>query len=173
VSRAGSRPVRAIARAVAGVRTVGATPRALGSVAVPGVRRGGDAGATGAIRGGGRIATMLLAAALLAGCAGVGLGTPAGLADVAGEWRGRWSGPAGHALAALSVEPSGAYRARMFLDGGDRDAAGVIIALPSGRLRYQGGDGNGEVRLETSGGVPTLRLFPDGGGGGGTFRRAP
>jgi hypothetical protein len=122
---------------------------------------------------GGWIAATLLTAGLLAGCAGLRPGTPSGVADVAGEWRGRWSGPAGHALAALSVEPSGTYRARMFLDGGDLDSAGVIIALPSGRLRYQGGDGNGEVRLEAAGGVPTLRLVPDGGGGGGTFRRAP
>jgi hypothetical protein len=119
------------------------------------------------------IGAALLTAGLLVGCAGLEPGTGAGVGDLAGEWRGRWSGPAGHALAALTVEPSGAYRARMFLDGGDRDSAGVIIALPSGRLRYQGGDGNGEVRLEAAGGVTTLRLVPDGGGGGGTFRRAP
>jgi hypothetical protein len=115
----------------------------------------------------------ILTGGLVAGCATTGAGVPGGVGDLAGEWRGRWSGPAGHALAALSVEPSGAYRARMFLDGGDRDSAGVIIALPSGRLRYQGGDGNGEVQLEATGGVTTLRLVPDGGGGGGTFRRAP
>jgi hypothetical protein len=108
----------------------------------------------------------------LAGCATTEP-APRSVGDLAGEWRGRWSGPAGHALAALSVEPGGAYRARMFLEGGDRDSAGVIVALPSGRLRYQGGDGNGEVRVEAAGGVATLRLVPDGGGGGGTFRRVP
>jgi hypothetical protein len=116
----------------------------------------------------------VLAGAVLASCTTTGPGAARGVGDLAGEWRGRWSGPAGHALAALTVEPSGAYRARMFLDGGDRDSAGVIIALPSGRLRYQGGDGNGEVRLEAAaGGTTTLRLIPDGGGGGGTFRRVP
>jgi hypothetical protein len=122
------------------------------------------------------VAGMLLPALivlLLAGCATTDGAPGPGLSDLAGDWRGRWAGPAGHALAALSVEPGGAYRARMFLDGGDRDSHGVIIALPSGRLRYQGGDGNGEVRIESAGGVTTLRFAPDGGGGGGAFRRAP
>ena len=122
------------------------------------------------------VAGMLLPALivlLLAGCVTTDGAPRPGLSDLAGDWRGRWSGPAGHALAALSVEPGGAYRARMFLDGGDRDSHGVIIAMPSGRLRYQGGDGNGEVRIESTGGVTTLRFAPDGGGGGGAFRRAP
>jgi len=87
---------------------------------------------------------------LLAGCLTADGALGAGLGELAGEWRGRWLGPAGHALAAVSVEPGGAYRARMFLDGGDRDSHGVIIAMPSGRLRYQGGDGNGEVRRTRS-----------------------
>jgi len=110
---------------------------------------------------------------LLAGCLTAGGASGAGLGDLAGEWRGRWTGPAGHALAAMSIEASGAYRARMFLDGGDRDSRGVIVGLPSGRLRYQGSDGNGEVRVESAGGVTTLRFTPDGGGGGGAFRRMP
>jgi len=120
-----------------------------------------------------RVQALTLAALLLAGCT-TGAGGPApGVADLAGEWRGRWIGPSGYALAALSIEAGGAYRARMFLDGGDRDSRGVILALPSGRLRYQGAEGNGDVRVEASGGVATLRLVPDGGGGGGTFRRPP
>jgi hypothetical protein len=110
---------------------------------------------------------------VLSACASADRGSSPGVGDLAGEWRGRWMGPAGHALAALSIEPGGAYRARMFLDGGDRDSGGVIIALPSGRLRYQGGDGNGEVRVESAGSTTTLRLLPDGGGGGGTFQRPP
>ena len=107
------------------------------------------------------------------GCAALDGAARPGVGDLAGEWRGRWSGPAGHSLAALSIEPGGVYRATMFLDGGDRDSRGTIVALPSGRLRYQGSDGNGEVRVESAGGVPMLRLVPDGGGGGGAFRRAP
>jgi hypothetical protein len=111
-----------------------------------------------------------LIAALLTGCA-----TAAGptLGDVAGEWRGRWLGPSGHASAALAIRPDGAYRLAMFLDGGDRVEAGVLTPLASGRLRYQGGSGNGEIRLESAGGAPALRFLPDGGGGGGAFRRAP
>lgn len=114
-----------------------------------------------------------LSVLLLAGCLTADGASGAGLGDLAGEWRGRWVGPVGHALAALSIEASGAYRARMFLDGGDRDSRGLIVGLPSGRLRYQGGDGNGEVRVESAGGATTLRFAPDGGGGGGVFRRAP
>jgi hypothetical protein len=114
-----------------------------------------------------------LSVLLLAGCLTAGGASGAGLGDLAGEWRGRWTGPAGHALAAMSIEAGGAYRARMFLDGGDRDSRGVIVGLPSGRLRYQGSDGNGEVRVESAGGVTTLRFTPDGGGGGGAFRRMP
>jgi hypothetical protein len=120
-----------------------------------------------------RALLAVLVGGLLAACATSVGGARAGLADLAGEWRGRWSGPAGHSLAAVSIEASGAYKARMFLDGGDRDSQGLIIVLPSGRLRYHGGDGNGDVRLESTGGPTTLRFAPDGGGGGGTFRRAP
>jgi hypothetical protein len=122
------------------------------------------------------LAWMLVASVLgglPAGCVTAGGPTHPGLGDLTGEWRGRWSGTAGHALAALSIEATGVYRARMFLDGGDRDSHGVIIALPSGRLRYQGSDGNGEVRLEAAGDATTLRFAPDGGGGSGLFRRAP
>lgn len=118
-------------------------------------------------------AAPALAAVLLAGCAAGAGGSRPGIGDLAGEWRGRWLGPAGHAFAALSIEAGGAYRARMFLDGGDRDSRGVIMALPSGRLRYQGADGNGDVHVEAANGVRMLRLIPDGGGGGGAFRRVP
>jgi hypothetical protein len=129
--------------------------------------------ASAVVRSRARALVPVVVLALLTGCATADGRPGPGLSDLAGEWRGRWLGPAGHALAALSIEPTGAYRARMFLDGGDCDSRGVIIALSSGRLRYQGGDGNGEVRLESSGGVTTLRFAPDGGGGGGAFRRAP
>jgi hypothetical protein len=114
-----------------------------------------------------------LVALVLAGCVAAAGSSPAGVGDLAGEWRGRWLGPTGHAVAALSLKPDGAYRATLFLDGGDRVLAGVVMPLPSGRLRYQGGDGNGEVRVEAASGGPALRFVPDGGGGGGTFRRAP
>ena len=109
--------------------------------------------------------------ALVAGCASVPLRSAPGLADVVGEWRGRWLGLAGHASAALSVRADGAYRMVLFLDGGDREARGVVTPLPSGRLRYQGDDGNGTVLVESPGGAAVLRFVPDGGGGGGSFRR--
>jgi hypothetical protein len=120
-----------------------------------------------------RPAAGLVAAVLLAGCA-VATAPPAtSVADVAGEWRGRWLGPAGHAMAALSVKADGAYRMAHFLDGGDRVTTGVVMGLPSGRLRYVGTDGNGTVHVESASGAAVLRFVPDGGGGGGTFRRAP
>ena len=114
-----------------------------------------------------------IAGVALAGCATGAGGPVTDVGALAGEWRGRWLGPAGHAVAALSMKPDGAYRATMFLEGGDRTVAGVVTPLPSGRLRYQSGDGNGEVRVETAGGAPALRFVPDGGGGGGAFRRVP
>jgi hypothetical protein len=114
-----------------------------------------------------------LVALLLAGCvAGPGR-PPAGVGDLAGEWRGRWLGSAGHASTALSIAPDGAYRMTMFLDGGDRVATGAVTALPTGRVRYQGAEGNGDVRVESGSGAPVLRFVPDGGGGGGAFRRVP
>lgn len=114
-----------------------------------------------------------VAAVALAGCA-IGAGRPVNdVGALAGEWRGRWLGSAGHAVAALSVKPDGAYRATLFLDGGDRTVAGVVTPLPSGRLRYQSADGSGEVRVEAADGAPALRFVPDGGGGGGAFRRVP
>jgi hypothetical protein len=116
---------------------------------------------------------VALGALLLAGCVAGPERPPAGVGDLAGEWRGRWFGSAGHAVAALSIRPEGAYRLTMFLDGGDRVATGAVTALPSGRVRYQGAEGNGDVRVETGSGSPTLRFVPDGGGGGGAFRRAP
>lgn len=129
--------------------------------------------AAAAVRSLSAVLVPALSVLVLAGCLTAGGASGAGLGDLAGEWRGRWTGPAGHALAAMSIEASGAYRARMFLDGGDRDSRGVIVGLPSGRLRYQGSDGNGEVRVESAGGVTTLRFAPDGGGGGGAFGRMP
>jgi hypothetical protein len=116
---------------------------------------------------------MALAALLLSGCAAGAGYPPAGVGDLAGEWRGRWVGTSGHAMAALSITPQGGYRLAMFLDGGDRVTTGAVTALPSGRVRYQGAEGNGDVRVEADRGAPVLRFVPDGGGGGGTFRRAP
>jgi hypothetical protein len=119
------------------------------------------------------LAALLVGAVLVGGCAPGGTRPAGGIGDLAGEWRGRWLGPAGHARAALSVKPDGAYRMALFLDGGDRVVSGTVVPLSSGRLRYQDLHGNGEVRVERDGGVRTLRFVPDGGGGGGAFRRAP
>jgi hypothetical protein len=112
-----------------------------------------------------------LAAGILAGCAVGGAPATTGVGELAGEWRGRWLGPTGHAVTALSMKPDGAYRSTMYLDGGDRVVTGVVTVLPSGRLRYQSAEGNGEVRVESASEGPALRFIPDGGGGGGVFRR--
>jgi hypothetical protein len=120
-----------------------------------------------------RTAVAALALLLGGGCVTAAGPPRASVADLAGEWRGRWLGAAGHAVSALSIEPDGTYRVIMYLDGGDRAARGAIIALPSGRLRYQGAGGNGDVRIGSADGVVTLQFRPDGGGGAGTFRRGP
>jgi hypothetical protein len=118
------------------------------------------------VSGAGRILAAV-ALAGLAGCAGIRAERGPQVEDLAGAWRGRWFGPAGHAVAALTVEPDGAYRMTMYLDGGDRPAAGTLMTLPSGRIRYQGADGNGWLGLEDG----RLHFRPDGGGGGGLFER--
>jgi hypothetical protein len=120
-----------------------------------------------------RTAAAALAILLGGGCVTSDGRPRAGVAELAGEWRGRWLGAAGHAVTALAIEPDGTYRITMYLDGGDRASRGAIIALPSGRLRYQGADGNGDVRIGTADGVATLQFTPDGGGGSGAFRRIP
>lgn len=120
-----------------------------------------------------RALALGLAAVVLAGCATTAGPSAADVGDLAGQWRGRWLGSAGHAVGALFLQPDGAYRATLFLDGGDRVVSGVVTPLPTGRLRYQSGEGNGEVRLESAGGVPALRFVPDGGAGGGAFWRVP
>jgi hypothetical protein len=104
----------------------------------------------------------------LAACAGSPRARGPEVGELTGDWRGRWVGAPGHAAAALTVEPGGAYRMTMFLDGGDRESRGALMTLPSGRVRYQGADGNGWLSAEGG----RLRFTPDGGGGGGLFDRA-
>jgi hypothetical protein len=91
------------------------------------------------------------------------------LKGLAGTWRGRVLGPLGHAMASMTVKEDGTYTGTMFLDAGDREFNGVIIAVGPGRARYQGTDGNGTVSLRERDGRRLLRFVPDGGGAGGTF----
>ena len=70
------------------------------------------------------------------------------IAELAGEWRGRVSSPAGHAAAALAVTAAGAYRGTMYLDGGDRSFHGSLVVVRPGEVRNQGPDGGGTVRVE-------------------------
>jgi hypothetical protein len=101
------------------------------------------------------------------------LPAPDGLKGLAGPWRGRVLGPLGHATAWMTIKEDGTYTGTMFLDAGDREFNGVIIAVGPERARYQGTDGNGTVRLREQDGRRLLRFVPDGGGAGGTFVADP
>jgi hypothetical protein len=109
------------------------------------------------------------------GCATTLAPLPAGegTRSLAGTWHGRLLGPLGHATASMTVREDGTYTGTMFLDVGDREFNGVIIAVAPGRARYQGTDGNGTVRLREQHGRRVLRFVPDGGGAGGTFVADP
>jgi hypothetical protein len=96
-----------------------------------------------------------------------------GLKGLAGTWHGRVLGPLGHATASMTIKEDGTYTGTMYLDAGDREFNGVIIAVGSGRARYQGTDGNGTVSLRERDGRRLLRFVPDGGGAGGTFVADP
>ena len=110
-----------------------------------------------------RAATAVLLAAALGACAR----TPPSLSSLAGEWQGRVSTPRGHTAARLAVAPDGRYEGTAFFDGGDRPLHGAIVALPDGRLRYVGSEGDGAVTVDDG----ALRLRGDGGATGGVFRR--
>lgn len=112
----------------------------------------------------------LVAAVLaLVGCAAI---APIhGADELAGEWHGRVSGPAGHARAVLVVGPTGAYQATMYLDGGDRAFHGALMVVRPGQVRYQGSDGNGTVRVTDENGRRRLGFLRDDGGLEAVFER--
>jgi hypothetical protein len=122
-----------------------------------------------------RLITFCLTAVVVAGCATTLAPSPTGdeLGSLAGAWRGRVLGPLGHATASMTIKEDGTYTGTMFLDTGDREFNGVIIAVGAGRTRYQGTDGNGRVILRQQDGRRLLRFVPDGGGAGGTFMSEP
>jgi hypothetical protein len=93
------------------------------------------------------------------------------VAELAGEWTGRVSNPAGRAAAVMTVTATGAYRGTMYLDGHDRAFHGGLVVVRPGEVRYQGTDGNGTVRVEDEAGRRVLRFLRDDGGVEATFRR--
>ena len=93
------------------------------------------------------------------------------VAELAGEWRGRVSNPAGHAAAAMTVTATGAYQGTMYLDGADRPFHGSLIVVRPGEVRYQGTDGTGAVRVTDEAGRRMLRFLRDDGGVEAVFRR--
>jgi hypothetical protein len=93
------------------------------------------------------------------------------VAELAGEWHGRVSNPAGNAAAALTVAADGAFKGTMFLIGGDRPFQGALVVVRPGQIRYQGTDGNGTVRVLEEGEHRTLKFFRDDGGIDAVFRR--
>jgi hypothetical protein len=93
------------------------------------------------------------------------------VAELAGEWKGRASGPAGHAPVAMVITPDGAFTGTMFLIGADRTFGGALVVVRPGEVRYQGTDGNGAVRVVEEEGRRVLKFLRDGGGGAAVFRQ--
>lgn len=112
-----------------------------------------------------------LVAAVVVGCA-----TSAPIRDVrelAGTWRGRMSGPLGHAVADMTIKEDGGYTGTMYLDTGDREFRGTIVVIDPQSARFAGMDGSGTVRQELREGRTVLRFMLDGSGAGATYTRAP
>jgi hypothetical protein len=104
----------------------------------------------------------------------VGCAAASGVRDVgelAGDWRGRVSNPAGHAAAAMTITATGAYQGTMYLEGADRPFHGSLIVVRPGEVRYQGTDGSGAARVTDEAGRRTLRFLRDDGGIAAVFRR--
>ena len=111
-------------------------------------------------------AACVLLAATLAGCAAPAAPSVEGLA---GDWYGRVSTSGGHAAARLTISPNGRYEGTAYFDASDRPLYGAIIALPSGRLRYVGSEGDGTVALDDG----ALHLRGDDGATGASLTRRP
>lgn len=106
--------------------------------------------------------------------AGVGCATAPpvrSVAELAGAWQGRVSGPAGHARATLTIAADGAFKGTMFLDAGDRNFHGALVVVRRGQIRYQGTDGNGTVLAVEEQGQQVLKFLRDDGGVDAVFRR--
>lgn len=113
---------------------------------------------------------LVLGAALVAlGCASAA--PISSVADLTGEWKGRISGPHGHAPAAMAIAADGAFMGTMFLDGGDRTFRGALVVVRPGHVRYQGTDGNGTVRISEENARRVLKFLRDDGGVDAVFRQ--
>jgi len=91
--------------------------------------------------------------------------------ELAGEWKGRVSSPAGHALAAMAIAADGGFKGTMFLDSGDRSFHGALVVVRPGHVRYQSTDGNGTVRISEENARRVLKFLRDGGGVDAIFRQ--
>ena len=104
----------------------------------------------------------VLVLGLVPGCAGLEA-TPA--TGLAGDWEGRTAGAAGFAPVRMVVKADGSYLGSFTLAGQERSLHGAIVALPSGRLRWSGNQGDGSVTLAEHDGRRVLRFQRDDGGG--------
>lgn len=100
----------------------------------------------------------------LAACAAAPVVPFADPRELAGAWRGRFTGRSGSAIAALTIKDDGSFTGTMYLDGGDQDWSGAITVVRPGQAVYRSSQGFGSVVLEDRGGARALRFQPDGGG---------
>jgi hypothetical protein len=107
----------------------------------------------------------VLLATLVAGCAS-GPTRAARIAELAGAWHGRMSGPLGSAPAVVTIGEDGAFQGLLFVEPQYKEIRGAISVLSRGDMRYESTDGNGRVTLREERGRRVLRFVRDGGGGG-------
>jgi hypothetical protein len=112
-----------------------------------------------------RTLAVLGVVTLVAGCASLPPSKPIeSTASLAGMWRGRMSGPLGHAPVVLTIQGDGAYQGLLYVEPTYREVRGVISVAGFGLTRYEGTDGNGRVMLHEDDGRRVLRFVGDGGG---------
>ena len=117
----------------------------------------------------GALALVLCASLTLSACATV---VPIRtIDDVAGQWDGHVSSPAGNARATMTIVASGDYSGTIGLDQGERRFRGALVVVRPGEVRYQGTEGNGWARLSRDDGRVVLKFLRDDGGVDAVFRR--
>ncbi len=120
------------------------------------------------------VSWLVITALLSAGCAELRpTASPQGPHKLIGEWNG-WISIVrlGNGPARMTVKDHGLFEGVLRLEEEDRPFRGAISVLTPRMMRYDASFGDGIATVTEDRGRATLKLVPDGGGGGATFVRA-
>ncbi len=120
------------------------------------------------------LAFLLAVALVCAGCAELTpIASREGPQKLVGEWNG-WMTMSrlGNGPARMTVKDHGIFEGVLHLEDEDRPFRGAISMLTPRMMRYGASFGDGIATVAEEPGRATLKLVPDGGGGGATFVRA-